>query len=343
MEIRREIKGFKHSSGKNCGSTSVWNVSKFYGNPHQEHNIFGLAAGMLFFYGTFGAAPKSIGGRNPTLVEDFFDDIDLEKKWESHEKFPKQKIKEFIENNIPVLARTDLYYLSYYGKGRIHFPGHEIVIFGYIEDDKNGTTKFIVSDSSFDEPQIATEEELSAAMNPAEVSIPLFPLENYIMPVEEFKVKFERENILKALNKVHTRMAQLDTPFMGLGGLRTFSEDVKNWFDLKDSWWVFRFAYQVIERRGTGGGSFRYMFSDFLKDAAQKFTGRTKKNIQKVSEMIFDSANTWRELAYIFKEISEKLKEGASIDQDQKNKISELAKNIYQKESEAFILLQKVL
>lgn len=340
---KKEIEGFSHSKGKNCGSTAVWNVSKFYGNKYEEHNIFGLASGILFFYGTFGAAQKSIGGRNPSLVEDFFDNIGINKKWEAHSEFPKDKIKAYINNNIPVLVRTDLYYLSYYGKGRVHFPGHEIVIFGYIEEDGQ-ETNFIVSDSSFDDPQIVPESELSAAMNPPEITLPLFPLENYIIPVEEFKVEFQRENIVKALSKVYIRMTQLDTPFMGIGGLKTFSEDVINWFDLKDSWWVFRFAYQVIEKRGTGGGSFRFMFSDFLHDAAEKFSGRERNTIQNVSEKIFESANLWRELAYIFKDISEKLKENTEkIKDEEKDKISKIAKQIYHKESEAFDLLQKIL
>lgn len=339
--MKKEIEGFKHNKGKNCGSTAVWNVSNFYGNDYQEHNIFGLASGMLFFYGSFGAASKSIGGRNPALVEDFFDNIEINKKWDPNPEFPKAKIKQYIDQNIPVLARTDLYYLSYYGKGRVHFPGHEIVIFGYIEEDKQ-ETKYIVSDSSFDLPQVVPESELSQAMNPEEVSMPLFPLENYIMPVEEFKVKFERDNILKAIGKVYTRMIQLDTPFMGLGGLKTFSEDVINWFDLKDSWWVFRFAYQTIEKRGTGGGSFRFMFSDFLRDSAQKFSGREKIILNNASEKMLESANLWRELAYIFKDISEKLKE-TRVENEEKDMISKIAKQIYQKESEAFNLLQKVL
>lgn len=333
------VNGFEHRKGKNCGSTSLTNVSKFYGNPQGEYDIFGLASGMLFFYGTFGAASKSIGGRNPTLVEDFFDNIGLPKKWETHHEFPKEKIKEFIKQGIPVLARTDLYYLSYYGEGRVHFPGHEIVIFGY-EENENGT-KFLVSDSTFDKPQIVDEEEIKNAMNPPENVLPLFPLENHIMPVEAFKVKFDRESIIKAISKVYTRMVEVDSPFMGLRGLKTFSEDVINWFELKDAPWVFRFAYQVIEKRGTGGGSFRFMFSDFLKDAAEKFSGRDKNTILESSEKFFEAANMWRELAYIFKDISEKLKNGESFS-DRKS-VSELAKKIYQKESEAFTLLKKVI
>ncbi len=35
-----------------------------------------------------------------------------------------------------------------------------------------------------------------------------------------------------------------------------------------DDWqWCARFGYQVIERRGTGGGNFRVMYSRFLEEA----------------------------------------------------------------------------
>jgi hypothetical protein len=128
------IKGFEHSPGKNCGSTSLWNISKFYGNRYPEHVIFGLSSGLLFFYmkGGFGGASYGIGGRNPLLVEDFFDNIGLDWKWQSYEDFPENIIKESIKSGIPVLARTDLFYLPYYPKP-VHFPGHELVIFGYEE------------------------------------------------------------------------------------------------------------------------------------------------------------------------------------------------------------------
>jgi hypothetical protein len=44
---------------------------------------------------------------------------------------------------------------------------------------------------------------------------------------------------------------------------RTFGE----WAQAPDWSWCARFAYQVIERRGTGGGNFRRLYARFLSEA----------------------------------------------------------------------------
>src|SRR5690606_41797888 len=53
--------------------------------------------------------------------------------------------------------------------------------------------------------------------------------------------------------------------FGGLPALRRFAAEVGEWPGLLEDWqWSARFAYQVIERRGTGGGNFRAMYVRFL-------------------------------------------------------------------------------
>jgi hypothetical protein len=56
--------------------------------------------------------------------------------------------------------------------------------------------------------------------------------------------------------------------FEGLPALRKFAAEVGDWPEATDDWqWCARFLYQVIERRGTGGGNFRKMYSRFLEEA----------------------------------------------------------------------------
>ena len=362
------ISGFLHRPGKNCGSTALWNVSSFWGNDTPEHVIFGLASGLLFFYTKGMVASHSIGGRNPVLVEDFFENIGYpERKWQKHLHFPDEKIKESVKKGIPVLARTDLFYLGYYPKP-VHFPGHELVVFGYRKDGE----EFIVSDSSFDEPQRVSRENLAKAMHPDEKTIPFFDLENHILPVEEFKVDFSPKSVVMAIGKVVERMTR-EIDFMGLSGMRRFVEEIYKWLSADDSAWAFRFAYQVIERRGTGGGAFRFMYSDFLKDSAELFSGEKKRLIEQSASLMRESAELWRELAFIFKDISVKLGYGGNTNQgknvsqgknasqgarvgerkagekESEEEIAELiqkaretAKSIYEREKESFEILKKL-
>jgi hypothetical protein len=59
--------------------------------------------------------------------------------------------------------------------------------------------------------------------------------------------------------------------------------------------WCARFGYQVIERRGTGGGAFRLMYSRFLEEA-----GRPEAALDAA-----DAAARWTELAGAFHAASE--------------------------------------
>jgi hypothetical protein len=82
----------------------------------------------------------------------------------------------------------------------------------------------------------------------------------------------------------------LDPPlgdYEGLPGLRRFAAEVGSWPDVLSDWqWSARFAYQTIERRGTGGGNFRAMYSCFLDEAGFLEAGLAE-----------DAAAAWTRLA----------------------------------------------
>lgn len=335
--MRKVIEKFEHSQGKNCGSTSLRNVARFYENREQEHIIFGLASGILFFYFKGGTPSVAIGGRNPTLVDDFFDNIGIQKNWLSFSYFPQKEIIDFINAGIPVIARTDLYYLSYY-PGRVHFPGHEVVIIGYEYNKSN--LHFLVSDSSFDDIKSVPEDELARAMDPQEYPFPFVRLENFLMPVEPFKVKFDEESIKKSIAKVIQRFRGGLLEFIGLDGIKKFSDELDQWFLYDDSGWVLRFAYQVIEKRGTGGGLFRFMYSDFLREAGDLLK---IKALNEASEIIRESAESWRTIAYKFKEFSENIKAGERIQKSEIENSKKISQKIYFLEKEAFDKLSELL
>ena len=59
--------------------------------------------------------------------------------------------------------------------------------------------------------------------------------------------------------------------FTGISALERFAADLPRWpaeaNDEADRAWCFRYAYQVIEVRGTGGGLFRSLYARFLREA----------------------------------------------------------------------------
>ena len=92
----------------------------------------------------------------------------------------------------------------------------------------------------------------------------------------------------------------------GTSSLFTLLEWIENldkWIDLKDSQLVFRFAYQVIAKRGSQGGGFRYIYEEFLKFAESE---STKINKLKLSNQMHDIAKLWEKSALLMKKISDK-------------------------------------
>jgi hypothetical protein len=63
-------------------------------------------------------------------------------------------------------------------------------------------------------------------------------------------------------------MLEPDDPHTGLPGIHRFASHARAWRDAEDWQWSARFAYQSIEKRGTGGGGFRTMYADFLEQVA---------------------------------------------------------------------------
>jgi hypothetical protein len=86
----------------------------------------------------------------------------------------------------------------------------------------------------------------------------------------------ELRDVREAASRAIERNARqmLEPPlgeYEGLPALRRFAAEVGEWPGQLSDWqWCARFCYQVIERRGTGGGNFRLMYSRFLDEAGRE-------------------------------------------------------------------------
>ena len=85
--------------------------------------------------------------------------------------------------------------------------------------------------------------------------------------------------------------------YEGLPAMRRFAAEVGEWPEQVEDWqWCARFTYQMIERRGSGGGAFRAMYSRFLEEAGRADAARA----------CAQAADGWTKLAGTFFELSEK-------------------------------------
>jgi hypothetical protein len=260
------VPGYRHVPGNHCGSTALRNLLGFHGVEISEEMAFGLGAGACFYYIVIDEHSPSrfTNGRAARLEENFLEltgaplrlrtDADPDTSWEI--------ARESVDAGRPVLLLTDLYYLDHYGRSA-HFPGHAVVLAGYDEE------LAWVSDTAFEDLQTTSLEGLREARHSRQ---PIFPLEGHAIDVPE-GTEIDRDDLLahapKAIERAASQM--LEPPlgeFEGLPALRRFASDVGTWPEAAKDWqWCARFLYQVIERRGTGGGNFRKMYARFLEEA----------------------------------------------------------------------------
>jgi hypothetical protein len=285
---------YRHVPGNHCGSTALRNLLGFHGVEISEEMAFGLGAGACFYYVVLDEHSPSrfTNGRAARLEENFLEltgaplrlrtDPDPDASWEM--------AKGSVDEGRPVLLLTDLYYLDHYGRSA-HFPGHAVVLAGYDEE------LAWLSDTSFEDLQTTSLEGLREARHATQ---PIFPLEGHAIDVPA-GTEIDRDELVSHAPEAIERAAgqMLDPPlgdYEGLPALRRFAAEVGDWPAAAEDWqWCARFLYQVIERRGTGGGNFRKMYARFLEEAGY----------EEESRLAGEASDRWSELAIVARTASE--------------------------------------
>jgi hypothetical protein len=287
------VPGYRHLPGNHCGSTALRNLLGFHGVEVSEEMAFGLGAGACFYYVVLDEHSPSrfTNGRAARLEENFLEltGAPLRLRTETDPDDSWAIAKGAVDEGRPILLLTDLYYLDHYGRSA-HFPGHAVVLAGYDEE------LAWLSDTAFEDLQTTSLEGLREARHSQQ---PIFPLEGHAIDVPD-GARIDRDELIARTPQAIERAASqmLDPPlgeFEGLPALRRFAGEVGDWPEAAEDWqWCARFLYQVIERRGTGGGNFRRMYSRFLEEA-----GREE------SAIAAEAAEDWSRLAIAARTASE--------------------------------------
>ncbi len=295
------IEGFSHVPGRHCGSTALANLLRRYGLDLPEEVVFGLAAGAAFFYVELPDMSPSriINGRAAKLEEQFIDlakgALVLEKDEDPSGSW--QIAKRRIDSGDPVILLTDLYYLDHYDNSA-HFPGHAVVLAGYDSESA------YLADTDFEDLVSVPLESLSKARHS---QAPPFPLAGEAISVPDPASIAELEERLPELSRKAIELAatnMINPPFgehQGVPALRKLATEVASWPNEADDWkWCARFGYQVIERRGTGGGNFRKIYSEFLSYV----DGLGIEGAKEASVLCAAAAEKWTALSRDFKTAS---------------------------------------
>ncbi len=218
--------------------------------------VFGLGSGLGFIYARGpGQSPvHRFNGRALDLEGKFYALFDRPLQWAG--AWQPEAIAAALESGRPLLAQTDLAYLPYYEP--VHFPLHGIVVTGW----DGGVAE--VADTYSAELQRVSAESLRAALE-GEGTPFMQPYRIAAAPRIAFTLDAAR--LERAIARTALAMLEPDIPGTGLPAMRLLIEERVSWRESPDWAWSARFAYQSIEKRGTGGGGFRGLYAQFLEEA----------------------------------------------------------------------------
>jgi len=327
-----QILEWNNLTGVHCGSSAIRNVINFFGVDYPEEICFGIGCGLGFFYNKLTKSKPSevIHLRAPNMEPIFFSHQNKKNmKWisESNGKIAKNKLISELKKNHPVFLQTDLYYLKYYNSN-IHFPGHVVVCVGYNTEHDS----FYLSDTNFKELQIVSSNDLSLARSSKAEPYPLnynwFSVKSFkpfknLKKQLEISVKLNSENFINGQNSLRGT----SSIFSILDWIGNFDK----WSDYKDSANIFKFAYQIIVKRGSKGSGFRCIYSDFLKLAQDE----SKKIYDlKLYSKMSNISDIWKDIGYGLKNLSKNYKKN-----DMKSVLNNI-KNVYIEELEYHMFIK---
>jgi len=332
--------------GYHCQTNSLAKIFYHNNHPLSEDMLLGLGAGMGFIYWKMKMGDSDyvfIGGRGNN--KEFFNDIgkrtgvQIESKSTSSIKKAQAALLEKMAIKEPVMCFGDMCFLPWFELPEdYHFGGHTFVICGY-----DGYETLLGSD--MDQKAIGLKkgfyheislEQLSEVRNSPYKPFP--PKNTYLELDFENYHDPTKEDIYSAIRQ--TVESQLHPPIknVGIKGIRHSAKELLKWPDLFDDYELRMNLFSIyifIEVGGTGGGCFRYMYSRFLKEAAE-ITGN--KEIDAIAEDIYKSGKLFTEIGMLFKnaETDTDIKERISIASDKFKMIAEI-------EEEAFNGLDRIV
>jgi len=297
--MNRSLVAVSHHPGRHCASTALCNMANFHGIPFTEAMCFGIGAGLGIWYLNTGTANPSrmVHVRSADIEAQFFRRIGCPFSWQQFPD-PSEAVRALCgsaDKGLPSLVQTDIYHLPYYGSST-HFPGHDITVWGYDAREQ----VFFITDTERTGLLTVPFDDMRKALYSGNG---FFPMKGNQFSPESLP---QRQDLGQIIRRAIVRNSRLilsgDLDFQGVMALEKWMKELTDVWPLLPDWqWASRFAYQVIERRGTGGGGFRFMYADFLKEASAYCPQIASYGL---SDRMLEIAGAWSDLAYALKHAS---------------------------------------
>lgn len=308
-----------HTPGRHCASTGLADLARHHGLGWSEAFCFGMGAGLGIWYLDFPGigASRMIHVRSHDIEAQFFQRIGMDFSWTTHPdpEESEEALIRVLDRGLPAMIQSDIFHLPYFATST-HFPGHVIVVWGY----DSGRKVFFVTDT---ERQGLLEVDFSSMRKARYSGNGFFPVSGNLFAPEAIPEPGDLAGaVVEAVKAQSLAMLEPAAGFAGLSGLSLWRKNLAEWSGFADWQWTARFAYQVIERRGTGGGGFRLLFADFLDEAEKLAPEIGRIGLKKKMDALGEA---WTGLAAALKDASEKESPDFSAVAEKLDELTELS------------------
>ena len=298
----KPLEGFQHFPTHHCITGSMRHIYAYNDHDISEDMLLGIGSGVSFSYWHFKGQTPFMGGRGgfrPPYMEDLAcqrTGVVVEHHTTSSARKAERTLLEMLDAGQPVMIQCDMGFLPYFdfGDTDYHFGWHVVVVCGYDAE----TRQVLVADRDGVYP--LSMEELAKARGS---KYKPFPPKNkwYTFDFSE-KRKPTADEVREAITEQTTAMLEPPISNVGVKGIRKAAKRALKWPEQMGEdelrFTLFNSFIFIDATGGTGGGIFRYMFSRFLREAAE-ITGDAHLN--ESADAFRHIGDKWQEVAAIFK------------------------------------------
>jgi hypothetical protein len=305
----KPLDGFKSLETHHCFTGSMRHIYEFQDYPISEDLLLGLGAGVGFVYwhvkgtlpfyggranvgrpGEEGLA-KTAGRRTGVCVESF--------QTRSARKTEKALL-DMLALGEPVMIHVDMGFLPYFNfPVEYHFGRHIVVVAGYDPE----TRQVLIADRDEELHPVSLEDLARARGSKFK---PFSPRHTWYTFDFSGKRPPEPEEVRQAIREVVAGMLEPPITNLGVKGIRKAVKRTLKWPESMDEeqlrFACFNVFIFIDAEGGSGGGIFRYMYSRFLREAAQITDDEQMVAVADEFQRIGDR---WQVVAETFKRASE--------------------------------------
>jgi len=305
----KPLEGFKSLETHHCVTGSMHHIYVYNDHNISEEMLLGLGAGVSFSYWHFKGQLPFMGGRGNVgrpseegLEKTAGRRTGVTVEWytTSSARKAERTLLELLDAGRPVMIQCDMGFLPYFDFGGTdyHFGWHAVVICGYDTD----TRQVLIADRDKKLHPVSMEDLEKARGSKFK---PFPPKHKWYT----FDFSGKRQ---PTVDEVHQAIAEqvrpmLEPPISNIGvkGIRKAAKMVPKWPEKLDAdelrGALFNAHIFINPKGGSGGGIFRYMFSRFLREAAE-ITGNSR--LEESADEFQRIGDAWEELGEWFRQTS---------------------------------------